>query len=94
MISYDSDHAYFGITCDEDIDAWIEYEKRKEFEASRNIKRDKRGRLNKKAVLAKKDNCDKIGILLRYKGGMSVKEIVQCMGCSKSTVYNVIKKYK
>lgn len=66
----------------------------KEFEDKRNIKRDSKGRLNKGAALAKKDSCNEKGILLRYQGGMTVKEIVECMGCSKSTVYNVLSKNK
>lgn len=66
----------------------------KEFEDKRNIKRDSKGRLNKGSALAKKDICDKKGILLRYQSGMTVKEITECMGCSKSTVYNVLSKNK
>ena len=59
-----------------------------------NIHRDKRGRLNKGALVASKDNCGEVGIRLRYDSGMSPKEIVDCMKCSKSTVYSVIKKHK
>ena len=50
--------------------------------------------MNKGALLASKDSCNEQGILLRYDSGMSVKEIVNCMECSKSTVYNVLKKHK
>ena len=60
----------------------------------RNIHRDKRGRLYKGARLASKDCCNVEGILLRHDSGMSVKEIVKSMGCSKSTVYNVIKNHR
>lgn len=67
---------------------------REKFEKQHNIKRDKRGRLNKGALLAKKDTCNEDKIWLRYKAGMTVGEIVEVMGCSKSTVYNVIKKRK
>lgn len=79
-------------------DEWIIREQRKaqreQFEKLHNIKRDKRGRLNAGALLAKKDCCNEDMIWLRYASGMSPKQIVDCMGCSKSTVYNVIKKYK
>lgn len=79
-------------------DEWIIREQKKaereRFEKLHNIKRDKRGRLNMGALLAKKDCCNEDEIWLRYMSGMSVKQIVDCMGCSKSTVYNVIKKHK
>lgn len=67
---------------------------RERFEEQHNIKRDKRGRLNKGALLAKKETCDEVKIWLRYMSGMTVGQIVDVMGCSKSTVYNVIKKRK
>lgn len=67
---------------------------KKEWDKKHNIYRDKRGRLNKGALLASKDSCNELGILLRYDSGMSVKEIVNCMECSKSTVYNVLKKHR
>lgn len=57
----------------------------------RNIHRDKRGRLNKGALLASKYNCNKEDILRMYDSGMTVKQIVECMGCSKSAVYNATK---
>lgn len=71
-----------------------EEQRKREWNKKHNIHRDERGRLNKGALLGSKDNCNEKGILLRYDSGMSVKEIVNCMGCSKSTVYNVIKKHK
>lgn len=70
-----------------------EQELKKEWDKKHNIHRDERGRLNKGALLASKDNCREQEILLMYDDGMSVKEIVDSMKCSKSTVYNVIKKH-
>lgn len=71
-----------------------EEQRKREWDEKHNIHRDKRGRLNKGALLASKDNCSEQGILLRYYSNMSVKEIVDCMKCSKSTVYSVIKKHR
>ncbi len=48
----------------------------------------------KGAVLAKKRNCDEDDLWYLYSKGWSVKEIVAVRGCSKLTVYNVIKKHK
>lgn len=69
-------------------------EKTKEelFNEIRNIKRDKRGRLNEGAKLAKKDNCNSEEIWKLHKEGKSVEEIVKLRKCSKSTVYKVIKR--
>lgn len=71
-----------------------EEQRKREWDEKHNIHRDKRGRLNKGALLASKDNCSEVGIQLRYDSGMSAKEIVDCMKCSKSTVYNVIAKHR
>jgi transposase len=71
-----------------------EEQRKREWDKKHNIRRDKRGRLNKGALLASKNNCSEVGIQLRYDSGMSPKEIVDCMKCSKSTVYSVIKKHK
>ena len=76
------------------IDSIINNERRKKFEADRNIKRDWHGRLNKGARLAQQDKCDNKKIWLLYSSGLTVKAIVNIMGCGKSTVYNVIKEYK
>lgn len=67
---------------------------REEFEGERNIQRDRKGRLNKGALLAKKNSCDEIRIMLYHGMGMSVKDIVEHLKCSKTTVYRVIGKYK
>lgn len=79
-------------------DEWFVNEQKKhdkrEFEKKHNVKRDKRGRLNKGALLAQKDCCNENKIWLLRCSGMSVKEIVECMGCSKSTVYNILNKHK
>ena len=80
------------------FDEWLFREQKKadreKFEKQHNIKRDKRGRLNKGALLAKKETCNEDEIWLRYMSGMTVGQIVYVMGCSKSTVYNVINKRK
>lgn len=71
-----------------------EEQRKREWDKKHNIHRDERGRLNKGALLASKDSCGEVGILLRYDSGMSVREIVESVGCSKSTVYDVIKKHR
>ena len=71
-----------------------EQERKKEWDKKHNIHRDERGRLNKGALLANKDSCNEKEILQWYDSGMPVKEIVDCMNCSKSMVYNVIKKHR
>ena len=71
-----------------------EQECKKEWDKKHNIHRDEHGRLNKGALLASKDSCKEKEILQWYDNGMSVKEIVDCMKCSKSTVYYVIKKHR
>ncbi len=63
-------------------------------EKKRNVNRDKRGRLNKGARLAQKDSCSIKKIWSLYQTDMTVKEIVNHLGCSKSTVYNVVKERK
>lgn len=83
----------FDYVDEEWLDRECEKQRRKEWDEKHNIHRDKRGRLNKGALLAGKDCCNEQGILLRLASGMSVKEITECMGCSKSTVYNVRKKH-
>lgn len=100
MIISDNNY-FFDYDSESDIsklDEWIISEQKKayreKFEEKHNIKRDKQGRLNKGALLAQKDCCDNDAIWLRVEAGMTVREIVDCMGCSKSTVYNVIKKHK
>lgn len=61
----------------------------------RCIQRDEKGRLKKDSMIARKRNCDEDSIWWYYmEEGMSVKDIVALLGCSKSTVYNVIKKFK
>lgn len=60
----------------------------------RNSQRDERGRLKKGVRLASKDNCNKVEILRMYDEGMTVKQIVNDLRCSKSTVYNAIKEYR
>ena len=94
MFGFSDNSAWWNMASVEEIDALIRIEQRKEFDKKHNIKRDKRGRLNSGALLAKKDNCNETDIIQKYMSGMTVKEIVECLGCSKSTVYNVIKNYK
>lgn len=78
----------------ETVDIEIERLRKENEDKKRNVHRDKRGRLNHGARLAEKDSCNKDKIMRWYGMGMSVAEIVECMGCSKSTVYNVISKHK
>lgn len=67
---------------------------RKKFEEIRNIKRDSKGRLNKGALLAKKNSCDGSKIYLMHEMGATVKEIVEHYGCSKSAVYRILAEHK
>ena len=60
----------------------------------KNEKRDKRGRLEKGSRIASRLSCDKYEIRYLYQTGHSVKQIVEHLGCSKSTVYKVIKEMK
>lgn len=64
---------------------------KKYLEGLKNEKRDKRGRLEKGSRIAAKPSCDKNEIRYLYKLGLSVKQIVERMKCSKSTIYNAIK---
>ena len=75
---------------DEEIEKHFEEERKKK----QNVRRDRKGRLEKGSMIAKKRSCDEEEILALYKGGFTVKKIVEFRGCSKSTVYNVIKEYK
>lgn len=94
----DTKSDYYEKYVDYIIEKWMDKETVKQYkmekEKKHNVYRDERGRLNKGALLAKKDSCNETAILLRYYSGMTVKEIVECRGCSKSTVYNVIKRIK
>lgn len=62
----------------------------KKIYGSRKI-RDKRGRLKKGAKIAERDSCDEDQIWRLHTDGKTVKEIVDIMNCSKSTVYDTIK---
>lgn len=53
--------------------------------------RDGRGRLKKGAKIAEKGSCDRDKIWRLHTDGKTVREIVDTMQCSKSTVYDVIK---
>ena len=76
---------------DEEI---AEYED-EQYKKNLNLTRDEKGRLGKKATIAKKRNCDEEDIWFLYDmGHCTVSEIVALRGCSKSTVYKVIKKHK
>ena len=70
-----------------------EAEKEKSFDEKHNIKRDSKGRLNKGALLAKKEAYNEAKIYLLFAAGASAKEIVEHSACSKSTVYRIISKY-
>ena len=65
-----------------------------EYKKKLNLARDEKGRLKKGATIARKRICDEEDLWSLYSGGCTVKEIIELRGCSKSTVYNVIKKYK
>lgn len=75
-------------------DKMIEIERKKAFDKERNIRRDKKGRLNKGAQLAKKDSCNKSRIWSLYCEGVSIKKIMTYMGCSQATAYKAIKEFK
>ena len=53
--------------------------------------RDRRGRLKKGAKIAEKGKCDREEIWRLHTKGKTVREIVEIMQCSKSTVYDTIK---
>ena len=65
-----------------------------EYKKKLNLARDEKGRLKKGATIARKRICDEEDLWWLYSMGCTVKEIIELRGCSKSTVYNVIKKYK
>ena len=65
-----------------------------EYKKKLNLARDEKGRLKKGATIARKRICDEEDLWWLYSKGRTVKEIIELRGCSKSTVYNVIKKYK
>lgn len=76
---------------DEEVEVLLDEQYKKQL----NIKRDEKGRLQKGVTLARKRSCDDTEIWQLYsERNYSVKEIVELKGCSKSTVYNVIKKHK
>lgn len=85
---------------DED-DSWFDEEMldineiaKQAYNNARNIKRDGKGRLSKGSRLAHKDTCDENRIKGFLRQGCSVKQIVEKLNCSKSTVYRVKKKYE
>lgn len=86
---YEEDDWYLDVQAE-----MAEHERIKHENEIRNSQRDKKGRLKKGVKLASKDNCNKVEILLRHDSGMTVKQIVECLECSKSTVYSVIKKHR
>lgn len=67
---------------------------RKEKEKAHNVRRNKQGRLLKGSRLAQKDNINKEKIILMREIGMTVNQIKEIMGCSKSTIYNILKDMK
>lgn len=78
----------------DDIDRLIKEEQRRQFEEKRNICRDKKGRLNEGARLNHKESCNSVKIWLMYCSGMSIDEITECMKCSRTSVYRIVKDYK
>lgn len=89
---YDSSYRYEPEPpSDEEVEVLLDEQYKKQL----NIKRDEKGRLQKEVTLARKRSCDDTEIWRLYSEcNYSVKEIVELKGCSKSTVYNVIKKHK
>jgi len=75
-------------------DDWIIREQRRCNEEERGIRRQKNGRLKKGSQLAKKYKNKEQDIYLRYAAGMTPAQIVETTGYSKSSVYDVIKKYR
>lgn len=69
-------------------DNMIEIGMKEAFNRERNIRRDKKGRLNKGAQLAKGSGYDKWNIWEMKKNGMSNNEIMEVTGCSRPTIYN------
>ena len=69
-------------------DNMIEIGMKEVFNRERNIRRDKKGRLNKGAQLAKGSGYDKWNIWEMKKNGMSNNEIMEVTGCSRPTIYN------
>ena len=66
----------------------IEIGMKEAFNRERNIRRDKKGRLNKGAQLAKGSGYDKWNIWQMKKNGMSNNEIMEVTCCSRPTIYN------
>ena len=88
---YDYDDYEPAQPSDEEIEASLDEQYREQL----NTDRDEKGRLKKGAKIAGKRSCDGTDIWWLYsERNYSVKEIVELKGCSKSTVYNVIKKHK
>lgn len=80
-----------GAPTDEQVEVWLDEEYKKGVYIDRDIK----GRLLKGSMIAKKRSCDEKEIWWLYsERKYSVREIAVLRGCSKSTIYNVIKKYK
>ncbi len=79
---------------DETDSDWLIKEQKKYHEELRGIKREKNGRLKKGSQLAKKYEHKESNIILRYAAGMKPSQIVETTGYGKSSVYDVIKKYK
>lgn len=76
---------------DEELEVMLDEQYREHL----NTDRDEKGRLKKGTKLAGKRSCDDTEIWWLYNNdNYSVKEIVELKGCSKSTVYNVIKKHR
>ena len=87
---FDYGGQYYSPPTDEEIDLYNDEQYKKKL----NLARDEKGRLKKGATIARKRICDEEDLWWLYSKGRTVKEIIELRGCSKSTVYNVIKKYK
>lgn len=85
---YEHEHGYEDDSMEDWADILTEDRRLSEL---KNENRDVRGRLKKGSRIAVKMNCDKDIIRNHYRMGLSVKDIVEKLGCSKTTVYNAIK---
>lgn len=85
----------FGSDNDNDVEDIVVRQQKdydqKELNKIQNVHRDGRGRLLEGSKIASKYCCDPDRIWQLHYSGLSVKEIVKRLKCSKSTVYRVLK---
>ena len=85
----------FGSDNDNDVEDIVVRQQKdydqKELNKMQNVHRDGRGRLLEGSKIASKSCCNPDRIWQLHYSGLSVKEIVKRLKCSKSTVYRVLK---